>query len=140
MSLRKLSNQNLDSNLKQLVISEREILREILLHIVEVQRRRLFLTFGYSSLFCYLTQHIGYANGSAQRRIDAARLSFEVPEVIEKLESGEINLSQVSLLQKAIREVQSVSKVKVDQNGSAGLKRDSFHRFTGHSWIVNTVL
>ena len=25
-------------------------------------------------------------------------------------------------------------------DGSAGLKRDSFHRFTGHSWIVNTVL
>ena len=102
MCLKKLSDENLDSNLKRLVVSEREILGEILLHIVEVQRRRLFLTFGYSSLFNYLTQHIGYANGSAQRRIDAARLSFEVPEVIEKLELGEINLSQVSLMQKTL--------------------------------------
>ena len=114
MNLKKLTNQNLDTHLKSLVAREREILSEILLHIVEVERRRLYLKFGYSSLFEYLTKSIGYANGSAQRRIDAARLSFDAPTVIDKLESGQINLAQVSLLQKSIREIQVNSKTRID--------------------------
>ena len=114
MNLKNLTNQNLDTNLKSLVASEREILSQILLHVAEVERRKLYLAFGFSSLFDYLTKSVGYANGSAQRRIDAARLSFDAPEVIEKLESGELNLAQVSLLQKSIREVQTLNKNKVD--------------------------
>lgn len=51
MSLMKLSNKRLDSHLKSLVSSEREILKEILIHIAEADRRRLYLDFGYPSLF-----------------------------------------------------------------------------------------
>ena len=115
MTLKKLTDQNLDNNLKELVASEREILAEIILHIIEVETRKLYLKFGYGSLFEYLTQHVGYANGSAQRRIDAARLAMVVPKVVADLESGDLNLSQVSLLQKSIRAVQLDSKTKVDQ-------------------------
>ncbi|OYZ17684.1 MAG: hypothetical protein B7Y39_14765 [Bdellovibrio sp. 28-41-41] len=115
MTLKKLTDQNLDKNLKELVSGEREILAEIILHIIEVDYRKLYLKLGYASLFEYLTQHIGYANGSAQRRIDAARLAMVVPKVVGDLESGDLNLSQVSLLQKSIRAVQSDSKTKVDQ-------------------------
>jgi flagellar biosynthesis component FlhA len=69
----------------------------------------------YSSLFDYLTKHLGYSAGSAQRRIDAARLMKEVPELSEKLESGSLNLSQVSLVQKAIRQkkVQISNKLEI---------------------------
>ncbi len=77
MCLKKVTSQNLDANLKLLVTSEREILIEILIHIVEVERRKLYLTYGYSSLFEYLTKRIGYANGSAQRRIDVALGSLD---------------------------------------------------------------
>lgn len=110
MNFKNITDQTLDANLKSLVVSERELLSEILLHIAEVDRRLLYLHFGYPSLFEYLTKSIGYASGSAQRRIDAARLSFEIPEVITDLESGKINLAQVTLVQKAIREVQSQKK------------------------------
>jgi hypothetical protein len=115
MTLKKLTDQNLDKNLKELVVGEREILAEIILHIIEVECRKLYLKFGYGSLFEYLTQHIGYANGSAQRRIDAARLAMVVPKVVRDLESGELKLAQVSLLQKSIRAAQLESKTKVDQ-------------------------
>jgi hypothetical protein len=60
MTLKKLTDQNLDKNLKELVSGEREILAEIILHIIEVECRKLYLKFGYASLFEYLTQHIGY--------------------------------------------------------------------------------
>lgn len=86
MKLKALNNQTLDAQLKKLAISEREILSEILCHIVEVEKRKLYLAFGFCSLFEYLTKSIGYSQGSAQRRIDASRLSFEVPEVINNLQ------------------------------------------------------
>src|SRR6476469_4288027 len=104
MHLQKLSNEELDLNLKSLVLKEREILSSILEHICEIDRRKFYLKMAYSSLFDYLTKHLGYSAGSAQRRIDAARLLREVPELCEKLESGTLNLSQVSLVQKAIRQ------------------------------------
>ncbi len=114
MNLNNLTNQKLDEHLKSLVTSEREILSDILVHIKEVDRRKLFLVFGFGSLFEYLTKSVGYTNGCAQRRIDAARLSLEVPDVILKIESGELNLSQVAIVQKAIRVVQSKSGTKVN--------------------------
>lgn len=93
MSLKSLSNEKLDKNLQQLVHREREILSEILLHICEVDRRKLYLELAYPNLFSYMTEHLRYSAGSAQRRIDAARLSKEVPEIVESLESGSLNLS-----------------------------------------------
>lgn len=136
MTLKKLTDKNLDNNLKELVAGEREILAEIILHIIEVDCRKLHLKFGYASLFEYLTQHIGYANGSAQRRIDAARLAMVVPKVVGDLESGDLNLSQVSLLQKSIRAVQSDSKIEVDQK----TKEDLVDLLSNKSFAESEVL
>ena len=116
MNLKRLTNSNLDQNLRKLVATERELLVEILAHIAEVDRRKLHLAMAYPSLFEYLTKHIGYSNGSAQRRIDAARLSNDVPDLGATLESGKINLSQVTLLQKTIRQVQTESKTKISKD------------------------
>jgi len=107
---KKVSDQDLDQTLTALVKREREVLGEILLHIQEVDLRKLYLKLAYGNLFEYLTRHLGYSAGSAQRRIDAARLGREVPTVISDLESGELNLVQVGLLQKSVRQAeQSVS-------------------------------
>ncbi|OYZ22160.1 MAG: hypothetical protein B7Y39_08205 [Bdellovibrio sp. 28-41-41] len=106
-----LSSNALDEKLKELISGERELLTEIIIHICEVDARKMYLDFGYSSLFDYLTERMGYANGSAQRRIDAARLSRDVPEVINHIESGDINLSQISVMAQAIRQVPKGSKV-----------------------------
>lgn len=109
-NLKIVSNQDLDNRLQSLVKNEREILSEILIHIAEADRRRLYLEYAYSSLFEYLTKHLGYSAGSAQRRIDSARLSKELPGLVQSLEKGELNLSQISLLQKAVRQVEKVNR------------------------------
>ncbi len=100
-----LTNLTLDKHLQELITSEREILTEIITYIREVDCRKMFLSFGYPSLFEYLTRRMGYSNASAQRRIDAARLTRNVPEVLTHLESGEINLSQISIMALAIRQI-----------------------------------
>lgn len=101
-----LKNPELHENLKSLVIKERKLTHEILLHIMEVDRRKLFLEMAYPSLWEYLVNGIGYSASAAQRRIDAARLMVHVPQLGEKLETGSLNLSQVSVLQKTLRQVQ----------------------------------
>jgi len=113
--IQKLSDETLNNRLIELVKKEREILSEVLLHIQEVDTRRLYLKLAYGNLFDYLTKHLGYSAGSAQRRIDAARLGKEVQSVVTDLETGALNLAQVGLLQKSIRRKGRVisSEVKV---------------------------
>ncbi|MDG0816003.1 HNH endonuclease [Bdellovibrio svalbardensis] len=116
MNLRNLNQTELDQRMKTLAQRERDVLCEILLTIKEIDGRRMYLELGFPSLFDYLTKSVGYSEGSAQRRIDAARLLQEVPEMAPKIQSGEIKLSQVSLVQKAAREVVRTQSVKVNPN------------------------
>ncbi|MEK2644988.1 HNH endonuclease [Bdellovibrio sp. BCCA] len=136
MNIRYLSDENLEQNLKSLVQKEREILSDILLHIAEVDRRKLYLSKAYPSLFDYLTKHLGYSAGSAQRRIDAARLSRDIPEVAESLEAGSLNLSQISLLQKAIRQTQKEAHMAVP----VGTKKEILNDLIGKSYQESEVL
>lgn len=105
MNLKSLNKFELDQRIKSLVAKERELLHEILLTIKEIDQRRLYLEYGFANLFLYLVEGVGYSAGSAQRRIDAARLLSEVPTLGEKIQSGEVKLHQVSLIQKAARDV-----------------------------------
>lgn len=113
MILRQMNRAELDLHLKNLVKKERDILHEILETIREIDSRRMYLEIGYSSLFDYLTQAVGYSNASAQRRVDAARLLAEIPQLSEKIQSGEIRLNQISMVQKAARDVAKQANKKV---------------------------
>lgn len=115
MNLKHLSRTELDSRIRTLAKQERELLHEIIQTINEFDQRRLYLDLGYASLFAYLVEAVGYSAGSAQRRIDAARLLKEVPELGEKIESGSLSLVQVSLVQRASREVYRKSSRKVNR-------------------------
>lgn len=107
-----MTDSELHEGLVRLVKTERGITAEIISHIAEVDRRRLYLPMGFTSLFGYLTS-LGYPPASAQRRIDAARLSREVP-VLEKLQNGELNLTQISILAQGFRRKEVSSEVKSD--------------------------
>lgn len=136
IKIKNLSNSELDQQLKNFVSKEREVLGHILNHIVEVDRRKLYLAFAYPSLFDYLTKHVGYSAGSAQRRIDAARLSREVPEVIDSLENGTLNLAQVNLIQKAARQSYQETQSKV----SVSTKKELLFELSGKSFSESQIL
>jgi len=105
VNLKSLSNQELDHCLMNWVKTEKRSFNNVLTHIAEVDCRKMYLDYGFPSLRAYLEERMGYDGGSAQRRIDAVRLSHAVPHVIESLHSGELKLSQVTVLQKSLREV-----------------------------------
>ena len=97
-----VSDDRLIDGLKRLVAKEKKCTHEIVLHLVEVNKRRLFADLGYTSMFDYLTRGLGYSNASAQRRICAARAVAAVPEVYECLENGKLSLGVLEVTGEAI--------------------------------------
>ncbi|HLE00595.1 MAG: hypothetical protein A2428_16255 [Bdellovibrionales bacterium RIFOXYC1_FULL_54_43] len=97
--LKSLSDSDLLNQTRLLVARERELTTELLWHLREVEHRRLYAEEGYSSLFDYVTRGLGYAEGSADRRISAMRLLKELPEIEPALKTGELSLSNASALQ-----------------------------------------
>lgn len=107
--LTQLTDAVLIERLEKLVSVERRTTAEILEVLKEVDVRRLYLGLGFTSLFAYLTDGLGYSPASAQRRIDSARLLRAVPEIKNDLETGELNLTQVSMLAQGLRQKNSSS-------------------------------
>lgn len=109
-----LNDDKLIENFAQLIKVERKITHKVLQYIAEIDRRRLYLNFAYSSLFDFLCKHHAYSPAAAMRRIDGARLLQEVPELAEKIESGSINLTQASHIQSAARISYKENLIKVN--------------------------
>jgi hypothetical protein len=110
MDLSKISNQELLGRLERLANSERKITHLILWHINEVEARRLFADLGFGSMYDYLTKHLGYGESSAYRRIQSARLLKQVPQLAEKLETGALNLTQLTQVQKCLKQEAKTGK------------------------------
>ncbi|WII70902.1 HNH endonuclease [Bdellovibrio sp. 22V] len=75
----------------------------ILLHIAEIEERKLFAELGFDGMYSYLTRGLGYSEGSAYRRLQSARLLKQVPSIAEKIENGSLNLSQLTEVQKSLK-------------------------------------
>ena len=115
MELKSFSDSVLLEQMKLKVETEKRTTAEIIEFVKEVERRKLFIRLEFNSLFDFMTGYFGYTPGSAQRRIDAARLLRDVPEVKQDLESGELNLMQVSALARAVREKEKTTSVSIDE-------------------------
>jgi hypothetical protein len=98
-----LNNADLIQRLHDLSRLEKKTTTELIVVIQEFDQRRLYLDLGHTSLYQYLTKGLAYSPGSAQRRIDAARMLTSAPNLEEALKRGELNLSQVSLLAQGLR-------------------------------------
>jgi hypothetical protein len=107
MSFKSVSDEVLLKEFKNLLIMEKFTKAEIVEYVHEIERRKLYIGHGRTSLYSFLTKDLGYASASAQRRIDSARLLDSVPELKQDLESGILNLTQVSMMVHAVRQKQS---------------------------------
>ena len=103
--------QALDQKIRTFAQCERTALAGLVIELRELDSIRGYFELGFSSLFEYLTEGIGYSGGAAQRRIDAIRLSRDVPELGERIESGALDLHHVTTVSKAIRQAGKKRKV-----------------------------
>src|SRR4051812_10376789 len=111
--VRRLSNEMLIAILDKRVELESLNESEMIDFIREVMHRRLWLEYGATSMFDFMTRaHYHYAPVVAQRKIDAARLMQLFPEVKDLILSGEVNLTQLGMLASALRQKTTPPKVQ----------------------------
>ena len=93
-----LSDRALLSSLRAMLGSEHRLLARLLVHLIEVEERRLHLRAAYSSMYDFCIRRLGLSEGEAYRRITAARLVRRFPHILGRIERGQIHLSALVLL------------------------------------------
>src|SRR3954470_7954672 len=93
-----LDDVQLLAGLSALVRRENDCLSDLLAHLAELDERALCIALGYSSLFAYCTDALGFCKSAAGRRIAAARVCRAFPEAFARVANGELQLSVVCAL------------------------------------------
>lgn len=91
----RLSDEELERSLSSLASAEAEATADIVEHIAEFERRRLFAPKSFPSMFAYCTRILGYSEGAAYLRIYAGRLSTQYPEILELLRTRRVHLTAI---------------------------------------------
>jgi hypothetical protein len=112
-ALSKLNNFELESALKALALEERTLLHVVLEHIKEVDSRKLYLERAYPSMYEYLVKELQYSGSAAMRRLEAARLLKQIPEISTSIKNGTLNLTQIGVLSQAIKEKEKTTPQKI---------------------------
>ena len=105
--------EQISAHLVQLCRNERKLTHEILTHVNLFEQCAGHTKLGYSSMQQYLTRHLGYSDDQAFRRLKAARLMRQIPEVAEKFQQGTLNLSQAAQAQTAFEQAHKENKCAV---------------------------
>ncbi len=77
-----LSDQALLTQVQDLAHREREATVALIVHLAELDRRRLYLAEGYSSLFKYCTEVLHLSEHATYNRIEAARAVRRFPVLL----------------------------------------------------------
>jgi hypothetical protein len=134
MNLTSLSNESLLAKTIHLTSEERRITIEVLWCLREVESRLLFAELGFSSVYEFCIQKLGYSEGSAHRRISAMRLLRELPPEIqmqteEKIKSGILSVTNLSLVHGFLK----LEKKLENKSYSAAEKSDLIQSIEGVS-------
>ena len=96
-----LSDDRLLERTKELSGIEHHLEVVVIDHLREIQKRRLYLRRGFSSLFDYAVRELGYSDAAAWRRLKAMRLCADIDGVRERLQDGSMTLNAAAQLQNA---------------------------------------
>lgn len=99
-----LSDESLTRGLAEAVRNERGATLEVLAHIAEFSRRRLFRQAGYSSMHKYCVHELKLSEQAAFKRVTAARLARRFPELFEAIADGRVHLTGLLLIGPHLRE------------------------------------
>ena len=101
LPLSRLPDRVLLARTRQLVDRERHLHVDIIDHLREIEDRDLHLARGFSTLFDYAVNELGYSSGAVWRRTLAMRLCRRMGDVRERLQTGSLTLSTAAQLQSA---------------------------------------
>ena len=101
--------------LETLAKVERRISVKILRCLIEVEKKRIHLDIGYSSLFVFLTKHLKYSDGSAYRRIEAMKILRDVPDLGHRITVGAMSVTTAAEISRIVK-TQKIKDVEAKQN------------------------
>src|SRR6266850_1155431 len=97
-SVEYLPDEQLLATVSALAARERDATADLVAALAEVDRRRLYLGEGFSSLYTYCTRVLHLSEHAAYTRIEAARAAQPYPIIIEMIAEGVLTLTAVCLL------------------------------------------
>ena len=112
MKVADLSDAQLLESLKFLCGQGRAVLARLLAHLVEVEQRRLHLEAACPSMFQFCVRRLGMSEDEACRRIHAARLARRFPDLLVRIERGDLTLSTIALIHEVLTETTYEELVK----------------------------
>jgi len=71
---------------------------DLLVHLGEVDARRLYAALACCSMFEYCVARLGFSEASANKRIRASRVARRYPVVFHMVAEGQLHLSGISVL------------------------------------------
>jgi hypothetical protein len=93
-----LSASQLRSATQQLVRRSHGIDAALLVHLGEIEERKLYLGWSFPSMFAYCVEELGFSEDVACNRINVARAARRMPAILEALRSGKVHLAGLRLL------------------------------------------
>src|SRR4051812_20336004 len=93
-----LGNEELIAATRELARRSCAVEADLLLHLGEIDERKLYLDRAFSSMFVFCTREPGFSEGAAYNRILVARAASKLPAVVEALRSGQVHLAGLRLL------------------------------------------
>jgi len=94
----RLNDRELIANLTASVQRHREATANLLIHIGEVDARRLYRGEACSSMFAYCVERLLMSEPAAFRHIHAARVARRFPQLLTMVAAGDLHLSGIKLL------------------------------------------
>jgi hypothetical protein len=104
MQLTELSDEALVSSLAAVCLQSHWLTARMLVHLVEIEERRLDLRLACTSMYDFCVRRMGMSPGAAVRRIAAARMVKRFPALLARVEHGELHLSTLVLLRPHLTE------------------------------------
>jgi len=102
-----VGNAELVNGLSKLVQQSNALTAQVLAHLVELDERRLHLELGFASLFAYCVEGLGMSEGTAGRRVTAARVCRRFPSAFERVARSELHLCALCALAPHLNELNS---------------------------------
>ncbi len=124
-ALSALDDNSLVNSLRRLVSDSNATEAELLLHLGELDARRLYAPLGYSSSYAYCTEALGFSHYPALERIGVARLARRHPNLLAYVRDGRLNVTALRILSSILME-DDCSTARCEEIATQALGRSSF--------------
>ncbi len=96
--LQKLSSDELLAETRDLVRKSCRVEADLLLHLAEIDERKLYLERAFPSMFAFCMDELGFSEDATYYRLTVARAGRRFPAILDALRAGAIHLAGLRLL------------------------------------------